>query len=209
MQTLALARLLGGEIVAVDTHQPFLDELRGRAREAGVADRVQTLKASMDALPFRNGSFNLVWSEGAISCMGFQAGLLAWRRLLAPRGLLVVSEITWLNDAPPAQAREFWKLKYPAMQTEPQNTAAAKAAGYRVRETYRLPSEAWFSDYYDHLEKQIERLAEKYRSDEEAVAEITAEREEIDLFRRYSDAYAYLFYILELSSSSPEKVTHA
>lgn len=181
----------------VDTHQPFLDELKRRAREAGVADRVQTLKASMDALPFQSASFNLIWSEGSIFCMGFEAGLKAWRRLLAPRGLLVVSELTWLTETPADEPLQFWKKNYPGMQTEPQNTASAQVAGYRLRETYLLPPDARFSEYYDPLEKQIDRLMENYRSDEQIMAELTAERAEISLFRKYSDEYGYLFYVLE------------
>ncbi|MEJ2636555.1 MAG: class I SAM-dependent methyltransferase, partial [Calditrichia bacterium] len=35
MQTLALARLSGGTVTAVDNHQPFLDELENRARRKG------------------------------------------------------------------------------------------------------------------------------------------------------------------------------
>jgi ubiquinone/menaquinone biosynthesis C-methylase UbiE len=51
-QTLALAKSTDGYIIAVDTHQPFLEKLRRNAQEATVLDKVSILKTSMFALPF-------------------------------------------------------------------------------------------------------------------------------------------------------------
>ena len=50
-QTLVLARLTGGMVTAVDNHAPFLDDLRGRAARAGLAERIQTVNASMFDMP--------------------------------------------------------------------------------------------------------------------------------------------------------------
>jgi ubiquinone/menaquinone biosynthesis C-methylase UbiE len=66
MQTLELARITDGPITALDTHQPFLDELTKRATKAGVADRITTMRESMFAMSFSAGSFDIIWSEGAI-----------------------------------------------------------------------------------------------------------------------------------------------
>jgi 2-polyprenyl-3-methyl-5-hydroxy-6-metoxy-1,4-benzoquinol methylase len=53
MQTLELARMTDGPITALDTHQPFLDELTKRAKEAGLSDRITAVRESMFAMPFR------------------------------------------------------------------------------------------------------------------------------------------------------------
>ncbi|HON82413.1 MAG TPA: class I SAM-dependent methyltransferase [Methanoregulaceae archaeon] len=54
MQTIALARLSPGSFVtANDIHQPFLDDVEERAKKAGVKNRIATLRASIDDLPFR------------------------------------------------------------------------------------------------------------------------------------------------------------
>src|SRR5690554_1078303 len=53
MQTVELARTCPDcRITATDVHQPFLDELSRRAASAGVGDRITTVRASMDDLPF-------------------------------------------------------------------------------------------------------------------------------------------------------------
>jgi len=84
-QTLDLAGQTTGTITAVDNHQPFLDQLNARAKKAGLQGRIRTMNASMDALPFEPGQFDLVWSEGAIFIVGFEQGLSLWMPFLSSR----------------------------------------------------------------------------------------------------------------------------
>ncbi len=66
-QTLVLAESSPARIVAVDNHAPFIDALNGKARELGITDRLEARVADMRRLDFADGSFDLIWSEGAIS----------------------------------------------------------------------------------------------------------------------------------------------
>ena len=91
--TLVLAQDLDASVTAVDLLEPLLDVLGERARRAGIADRITTLAASMDALPFEPGSLDAIWSEGAIYNIGFEHGVRAWRSFLRPGGVLAVTEI--------------------------------------------------------------------------------------------------------------------
>ncbi|MGX7950707.1 class I SAM-dependent methyltransferase [Oleidesulfovibrio alaskensis] len=71
--TILLAKELDAHITAVDFLPEFLNELHTRAIDHGVADRITTLNCSMDALPFTKGEFDVIWSEGAVYNMGFEA----------------------------------------------------------------------------------------------------------------------------------------
>jgi len=94
------------------------------------------------APPFDECSFDLVWSEGAVYVMGFATGLRAWRPLVRPAGLVVVTEATWFTDAPSARARSFWADAYPAMTDVTTNERIAAQAGYQVIGTHRLADHA-------------------------------------------------------------------
>jgi ubiquinone/menaquinone biosynthesis C-methylase UbiE len=60
MQPLILAKYFpDSQITAIDIHQPFLDELRTRAKSAGLDERILTYQASMDKLPFEEKSFDI------------------------------------------------------------------------------------------------------------------------------------------------------
>ncbi len=61
MQTIELARICPDcHITAVDIHQPYLDDLARKAAAAGVGDRITTVRASMDDLPFEDASFDVL-----------------------------------------------------------------------------------------------------------------------------------------------------
>jgi hypothetical protein len=154
----------------------------------------------MDSLPFDDGAFDLIWSEGAIYCIGFGRGLKLWRRLLTADGVVVVSELTWLSSDPPQEARRFWMRNYPAMQDLEKNTELVTDSGYDLLATYLLPSRGWFREYYDPLKRRIDLLGEKYRHDAALLAELNAAREEIDLYRRCHYAYGYVFYAMQRNS---------
>ena len=82
--TLVLARELDAHILAVDAFPECLHRLEADATLHGVDDHITTLAASMDDLPVAEGSFDAIWSEGAIYIIGFERGVREWRRLLRP-----------------------------------------------------------------------------------------------------------------------------
>ncbi|MEM6513963.1 MAG: class I SAM-dependent methyltransferase, partial [Pseudomonadota bacterium] len=99
--TLVLAEALDAHITAVDLFDTFLSRLALRADERNVVERITCLEASMETLPFDDQSLDVIWSEGAIYNVGFEAGVTAWRRFLKPDGVLAVSELTWLTEHRP------------------------------------------------------------------------------------------------------------
>ena len=52
--TLVLAQQLDAQVIAVDFLSDFLDVLRSRAAQEGLADRIGTVNATMDALSSDN-----------------------------------------------------------------------------------------------------------------------------------------------------------
>lgn len=185
----------GAEVTAVDLHAPFLDELRTAAAARGLAGRVRTVEADMNALPAQeveDGSFDLVWAEGSAYIVGFDTALARWKRLLAPGGTLVLTECEWTAAEPSAGARAFWDPQYPLRSTAG-NIAAAQAAGYRVLGVHRLPDSDW-DEYYGPL---AERVRDRTGEDSPAMARaVTATREELDVRARHGHEYGYTGYVL-------------
>jgi SAM-dependent methyltransferase len=195
-QTIDLARATGGEIVALDNQQRFLDEMLGRATAAGVSSQIKPVCGSMFEMDFPDASFDLIWSEGAIYIMGFAAGLTACRCFLKPGGSIVVSELTWLNDNPPAAARDYWAENYLSLQSIDGNLKIAADAGYVNVKTFVLPSADWWSNYYAPGEARLIEVRARHAGEPETVALLDDIRREYDLFRAHSDAYGYVFYVM-------------
>lgn len=198
MQTLEIARICGGTVTALDVNQKFLTELQKRAREAGFSDRIKTVQGSMSAMPFDENSFDLIWAEGAIFVIGFAEGLHEWKRFLKPDGYMAVTHISWLQPDVPDEPREFWSKAYPkGLRLIDENLQIAADAGYKEMGDFVLPESAWWDDYYAPLEKKLPPLREKYAGNPVAVARIERTQREINLYRKYSDCYGYVFYVLQ------------
>ncbi|WP_432011032.1 GNAT family N-acetyltransferase [Streptomyces cucumeris] len=189
---LVLAAETGGHVTGVDLHQPFLDELLGAAAQEGLSHRIAALNHSMDEPPFTDGSFDLIWAEGSVYNTGFGTALRAWRRLLAPRGVLVVTEAEWATSRPAPRARAFWDAAYP-LRSRADNFRTAEEAGYRVGAHHPLPDGDWWTEYYTPLTRRLATADPDRPGMAQAVAAV---REEIGLRRDHGADYRYAGYVL-------------
>jgi SAM-dependent methyltransferase len=196
---LVLAEALRTEVIAVDNHQPFLEQLRASARARGLDELIEARCADMAAPGMPAGSIDLLWSEGAVYLLGFEEGLRLWRPLLTPGGCVAVSECSWLVAEPPAEAVTFFRDGYPGMGGFQENIDRARAAGFDLIDHFPLPPAAWWDEYYAPLEQHMADLAPT--ADAELASVIEATRREIELYRRQGDAYGYFFYLLRPSPS--------
>jgi trans-aconitate methyltransferase len=194
-QTLALARELGTLVHAVDSHQPFLNDLVRRAREAKIEQLVQPHHMDMKDIPRVFQDIDLLWSEGAAYNIGFSNALATWASALTPGGFAVVSELSWLKEQAPDAVVEFFRSGYPDMQSMQHNMAVAERTGYRLLTTYTLPREAWVDGYYDILAPRAKALLDH---PDPAVRDFAAETaKEIEVFHGSEDSYGYVFYALQ------------
>ena len=58
-----------------------------------------------------------------------------------------------------------------------------------------MPDEAWWDDFYSPMKVRIEMLRRKHARDPEALAFVDPLAQEPDLHHRYSDYYAYEFFV--------------
>jgi len=65
-QTIALAKYLNCNIVAVDLFDEFLNSLENRFKKSKIDDKLTTIACSMNEMSFKENTFDLIWSEGAI-----------------------------------------------------------------------------------------------------------------------------------------------
>jgi SAM-dependent methyltransferase len=196
--TLELLRCGAGEVVAVDLHPPYLRRLRDAAATHGRAGAVHPLLADMAALPFPDGSFDLLWAEGSIYLLGYERALTDWRRLLRPGGRAAVCDLVWLDADPPEELRAFWDEGYPDMTTVEVRVAQAEALGWRPVDAFVLPEAAWRA-YYDPLERRLEQLLASHADDPDAVAALEGDRVEIDMWRAHGSYYGAAFVLLEVA----------
>jgi len=197
MQTIDLSRLTDGTITSIDNHPQFLEDLRQKIEQNGLTDRITPYLGDMCDLHFEKGIFDIIWSEGSIYIIGFEKGFLQWRPYLKDKGYLVASELTWLRPDAPEVVKDYFGKEYPSMQDIKGNLRILHRAGYHYIGHFVLPESAWWC-YYSPIEEKLTQLRQKYSGNNEAIAVLEDHQREIDIFRRYSEYYGYVFYISQL-----------
>ncbi len=196
-QTRDLASLTSGTITAVDNHNPFLDTIDAKAKEDGSAGRIKTVYASMDALPFETGQFDLIWSEGAVFIIGFEKGLWTWRPFLKKGGYMVVSDAVWFEPNPPEELMQWWEKEGYIPKTEDQLKELVKIAGYRLVATHRLPEEGWWDNYYVPMLARVKELRKTHGANPVHAGILDSLEEEAETYRKYKRYYGYTFFVMQ------------
>lgn len=192
-QTLILAAY--GRVTGVDLFPGFIEILNRRAEQLRLADRVKGITGSMEALPFREEEFDLIWSEGAIYNIGFQRGLNEWRKYLKPGGYIAVSEASWFTPERPDEINGFWMNAYPEIDTIPTKVAQMQNAGYTPVATFILPENCWTEHFYSSHAAAQESFLKKYAGNTTAETFVAYQRREARLYQKYKAFYGYVFYI--------------
>ncbi len=201
--TLVLADDLDAQITAVDFVPDFLDVMRSRAAQAGVAERIDTVRASMDSLPFEDGALDAIWSEGAIYNMGFENGVRQWRRFLKRGGILAISELTWLTASRPAELEAHWYAQYAEVATASSKLAVLERNGYAPIGYFVLPEHCWQEAYYRPMRQRFPTFLGRHGWSDASKAVVAAEELEIALHERYRAFVGYGYYIARKTDSLP------
>ena len=192
---LFLAEKFQSKVRAVDFSREFLDELEDRSRQQGLERLIETVECDMGNLNWEPATIDLLWSEGAAYIITFEGALKAWRPLLASNGIAVISELNYFSGEVPEPVKDFMQQVYPAIKTEQENCDLIQSSGYTVIGTHRLPSKAWWNNYYGPLKKNIESFR---NSNDSAMQSVISEtEEEMEYFEKYDKYYGYSFYIMK------------
>ena len=171
--TMELARLSNGQVLGLDIDQPLLDELMRKIEAAGISDRVKTVNCSLFEMDFPDESFDLIWAEGSIAVISFERGLKAWRRLLKPRGFLVVHD---------------------GIENMTKKLKQIPSCGYALLGQFTVTEETWWREYCEPLGQRIPELRIKYSDDPEALAVLDKEQQEVEMFKR--DPTGSVFFVM-------------
>ena len=193
--TLFLADKFKSKVRAVDSSREFLEELEDRSKQRGLEHLVETIECDMGNLNWEQGTIDLLWSEGAAYNITFEGALKAWRPFMASNGIAVVSEMNYFTSEVPEPVKIYMQKAYPAIKTEQENSDIINSSGFKVLGIHRLPSMAWWENYYEPLRNNIESL--KNSNDSVMQSVISETEEEMKFFEEYDNFYGYSFYIMK------------
>ncbi|WP_306733614.1 class I SAM-dependent methyltransferase [Marimonas arenosa] len=172
------------EIVAIDNHTPFIDDLKTRfSDDAGVIGYVGDMMAAQ-------GPFELIWCAGAIYFVGVTEALAGWRDALASGGAVAFSQACLFRPDPPAAVDALFE-GYPV--TDVAGIAAqVAAAGYELLAARPVSDAAWEA-YYQPMEARIAALRP---GADAALTQVLDEADrEIATWRAHARDFGYLLCV--------------
>ena len=188
------------QVICVDLHQPFLDELSERMSGTKLAECISIRQGDMIAPMPEAGRFDLIWCEGGIYNVGVGTGLQAWRTLLKPGGVVVFNEPIRLVATTQREDEliSFWRA-YAQMTDEAGIVQAIAQAGYNLLGGFNLPEDDWWDEYYTPMQARLDALEETYSDNDVANRPLVHSRREIDVRRRFGGCYNYRFFAARLA----------
>jgi ubiquinone/menaquinone biosynthesis C-methylase UbiE len=130
----------------------------------------------MKDMQFKDNSFDILWCEGAIFLIGFEEGLRAWRRLIRPRGFLVV---------------------HARMVDVEKRIDSIPTCGYDLLHKFTVSKDAWWDDYYGPMENLVEGLRHRYQNYPDALALLNKVQKEVDEFKSNPEYHGSVFYVMQ------------
>ena len=95
----------------------------------------------------------------------------------------------------PEQARVYWSRNYTAMSSVEVNLDIVGTLGLELVEHFALGRNAFWQEYYQPMEERIAELRVGPAGDEPL---FKALEREIEVYRRWGDSYAYVFYVIRV-----------
>ncbi|RJP60387.1 MAG: class I SAM-dependent methyltransferase [Ignavibacteriales bacterium] len=195
-QTLDLAKISNGKIIAFDNHKPYINKLNEMAAEFNLSSRISGQVGDMNDLQFAENSFDVIWAEGSVYQMGIGKALELWKKFLKPNGYIVFSELCWLRNDRPEEIENYWNSFYGEIKTIDSVIKFLSNTDYKFIGSFVLPDNAWWDDYYTPLTNRINELKKKYANDPKAMQVLENESLEMEMHKKYSAYYGYSFFVV-------------
>jgi len=174
--TIELAKLSNGAVTGIDIDQSCIDEFNRKIKEENLASRVEAIKLSLFEMKFPDETFDIVWSEGVIKPIGFEASLKAWRRLLKNGGYLVIHyQVSRVADV----------------------LSRIQQHGYKLVDTLSLAEDAWWTEFYKPIEEKMDTLLHKYGNSSDALKLLKQYKSEMDMVKKDPLNFRSAFYIMK------------
>jgi SAM-dependent methyltransferase len=157
-----LARTIGCRVVGLDATPRMHDEALRRTKEAGLEGKVTYRLGNALDMPFRAGSFDVVWGQDAWCYVTDKARLISeCARVVRPGGVVAFTD--WLETGP--LSNELWTalnsfMVFPYLETLDGYARLAETAGLSVVEREDLSP-----DFARHVQGYWEALTNGRRAE--------------------------------------------
>lgn len=169
--TLALSSEFENVIFAVDNNEANYKCLKEKIETLNLSNRIIPIQKSVFEMDFTENIFDIVIAEGLLNVIGFETGLSIVDKYVKENGYFIIHDEYKNHEE---------KLKL------------IQKHNYMVINSFVLDENIWWNEYYKHIEYQLLKI------DRNVVVTIFSnELNEIELYKKQSDLFRSIYYILK------------
>ena len=171
-----LVKTTGCTLTCIDIDREMLDWLSEKARQEGIEDRLKIVQMSLLDMNFPDESFDVILAEGSIFAIGFEKGLLEWKRLLRPGGFMVIHDEQ-------GDVREKIGL--------------IQSSGYDLLGHCVVDADVWRREYCVPLENLVMEAEENYSGGQDIAGALDNARGEIKWFKDFPERSSSVIFTVK------------
>jgi ubiquinone/menaquinone biosynthesis C-methylase UbiE len=142
------------QLYAIDKHPIMISKTKKRLRNHNQS--AQLLEASAESLPFQDQMFHYVLSESVTVFTNIQASLMEYYRILKDKGVLLLIEMTKVQDLTVQETQELIKFyRFHQILTEDNWIRLLENAGFQNTEVFSITSDQLQTEEEDFTEFDI------------------------------------------------------
>jgi 2-polyprenyl-3-methyl-5-hydroxy-6-metoxy-1,4-benzoquinol methylase len=134
--SMALAKLSGGNVTALDRDDEALQKFKERVRNSGLEKQIEIINRSFLKHDINGQQYNLIWAEGSINHIGYDQSFQKCHEILGAGGFIVIHDLI-------SQIRA--------------NIEKILEIGFKLYNSFELPKNAWWIEFYKPISRKIEK----------------------------------------------------
>ncbi|MFX1274477.1 MAG: class I SAM-dependent methyltransferase [Promethearchaeota archaeon] len=135
--TLELAKLSNGNIIGIDIDKSSLEKFKKKMNQSEFNYKISIKQMSLLDNDFPDENFDIIWSEGAFSIIGFKKAIKICHRLLKKGKFLVIFE---------------------AVNGVEYNMELINSTGFKLVDKILLPDDIWITNYFEPIKEMIKEI---------------------------------------------------
>lgn len=194
-QTVTLAKLLKGEIIAVDIFDTFLQKMKERIYRQNLQANISMLAASMDDLPFKKKNLTSYGLKVPYTISDSEKVLLIGKIFLRKEAFLLFLNYHGLQTAALNPWKTSGSMNILKSVRHPRKSKYWKMPDTRYSDILFCRKIVGPKNYYIPLLKSHDNFIRKFGHISLAHKIVETDRQEMEFYSKYKEYYSYGFYI--------------
>jgi ubiquinone/menaquinone biosynthesis C-methylase UbiE len=175
VQTLEIASITNGNILAVDTDKDCLEWFESKIKKLKLGKRIKIINNSVLNVAFQENSYDIIIAEGLFNVIGFGKALTRFSKLLKVNGYFMIHDDALNRD---------------------KKTKLFEDHQFELVKSFMLDESVWWDQYYDCMEKAIVDFGKRDDIDKKSYKLLKEVQSEIDWYKEDPSEFRSIYYIL-------------